>query len=160
MCTKNFSCVKGTKCCHTNRNAISSLLKTQNAEFKHTQSIFALPLLMRLIPVSPSVLLLTPDLPRHPTHGRKGEERAFPQHPHLPLSLAARMYHMEETISCLNLGKRTILFTCVLSLTSTITAFSEWKLSQHQMHMQRLNRDQSSLPLNYNPGNRFWRKFN
>ena len=120
MCTNNFSCVKGTKCCHTNRNTISILLKTQNAEFKNTKSILALPLLMSLIPVSPSMLLLTPDLPWHPTHGKKGQEREFPQHPRLPLSLAARMYHMEEIIYCLNLGARTILFTCVLSLTSTI----------------------------------------
>lgn len=152
-CVQRTFQVKGTKCCHTNRNAAyPASSRLQNAEFKHTQSIFALPswcVWFLFLHLCSFWHLIYPDIQ---LNGRKGEERHSTA-PTPPLSLAARMYHMEETISCLNLGKRTILFTCVLSLTSTITAFSpEWKLSQHQMHMQRLNRDQSSLPLNYNPG--------
>lgn len=119
MCTKNFWCVKGTKCCCTNRNATSILLKTQNAGFKHTWSTFSIPPPDMSDSCFSSAPSDTSDLPRRPTHGRKGQERESPQHPRLPLSLAAQMYPMEETIYCLNLGTRAILFTCVPSLTST-----------------------------------------
>ena len=152
MCAKNFSCVKGTKCCCTNRNATSILLKTQNAGFKHTWSIFS------ITPpdMSDSCFSSAPsDLPRRPIHGRKGQERESPEHPRLPLSLAAQMHLTEETIYCLNLAQGWFY-----SLVYLPWLAQEWKLSQHQMYTQRLNEDQSSLPLDYNPGNRFWRKFN
>lgn len=125
---RTFSCVKGTKCCHTNRNAISSLLKTQNAEFKHTQSLSSL---YSSWSASDSCFSICAPFDTWFTQTSnswegKGEEGAFPTAPtSLSLLGGTRWHRMEETISCLNLGKKdNFIHLLLLSLTSTITAFS------------------------------------